>query len=203
MTDREPGSEKRMLTIGHSNHPIDRFLELLRQHLVEVVVDARSHPISKFAPHFDSESLKKALTERGLHYLHMGRELGGRPKGDEFYDQDGHVLYDKVAQSPVFLEGVSRLEKGIRDYRVALLCSEENPAACHRRLLISRVLEQRGVTVFHIRGDGRVQSEAEVAVECGSDDANQLALFEQVEAPQWKSIPSVSQRKRQSSSSVF
>jgi uncharacterized protein (DUF488 family) len=192
-----------ILTIGHSNHPMDRFLDLLKVHLVEVVVDTRSHPVSKYVPQFDSANLKRVLPDDGIQYIYMGRVLGGRPQGDQFYDPGGHVLYDKVAESPLFLQGIARLEKGMQAHKVALLCSEEDPSACHRRLLISRVLEQRGVTITHIRGDGRLQPEAELAAEPETKDDAQLALFDYQEEPQWKSIPSVSQKRRQNSSSDF
>lgn len=189
-----------VLTIGHSNHPLDLFLELLEQHRVEVLVDTRSAPYSKYTPHFDHEALRTAVAARGVRYLYMGKELGGRPDGTQFYDGEGHVLYDRVASSPVFQEGLARLEKGLPGHRVALLCSEENPAGCHRRLLIGRVLGEHGVEVEHIRGDGRLQSEAELLREESGDDS-QLSLFEHEAIPQWKSIPSVSPKKRPSSSS--
>jgi len=73
---------------------------------------------------------------------------------------------------------------------VAMLCAEENPAACHRRLLIGRVLLNRGIQVDNIRGDGRIQTEAEVAAET-NPNKDQLALFEKVEAEPWKSIPAI------------
>ena len=193
-------SPARVLTIGHSNHPIEIFLGLLEDHQVEIVVDTRSQPYSKYSPQFDQAALKTALTARGIRYLHMGNELGGRPTGAEFYDSEGHVLYDRVAASPLFREGLARLEKGLGEFRVALLCSEENPAGCHRRLLIGRVLGDRGVTIEHIRGDGRRQSEADLIREESGDDG-QLSLFEHGAIPPWKSIPSVLPKKRQSSSS--
>jgi uncharacterized protein (DUF488 family) len=71
-----------------------------------------------------------------------------------------------------------------------MLCAEENPAACHRRLLIGRVLLNHGIQVDHIRGDGRIQTEAEVAAET-NPTKDQLALFEKVEAEPWKSIPAI------------
>ena len=94
-------------------------------------------------------------------------------------------------------------ERGIRDYTVALLCSEEDPGACHRRLLIGRVLGERGVSVEHIRGDGRLQSEPEVAAEAGPARTDQMSLFEGFEELSWKSIPSVSPKRRPNSSSAF
>jgi uncharacterized protein (DUF488 family) len=191
----------RILTIGHSNHTAEKLVELLRQHDVEVVVDTRSHPYSKYAHQHDHEALKQSLTSTGIRYVYMGNEVGGRPRGDEFYDAGGHVLYDKVAESAIFLEGISRLEKGMDDFCIALLCSEENPAECHRRLLIGRVLRERGAVVEHIRGDGRLQSDEEVGEQAG-EVQDQLSLFAAEEKEDWKSIPSVSRKRRQSSSSV-
>jgi uncharacterized protein (DUF488 family) len=195
-------SSPRVLTIGHSNHTVERFLGLLTAHAVQVVVDARSQPYSKYATQFDHEALKLALQDAGIRYLYLGRELGGRPEGDEFYDSEGHVLYDRVAATCLFQEGLSRLERGIREYKVALLCAEESPAACHRRLLVSRVLLERGVQVDHIRGDGRIQTEEEVAAEV-APNRDQMTLFEKVEAEPWKSIPSVLRKKRPNNSSAY
>ena len=180
---------------------MDEFLDLLRRHSVEVVADVRSHPYSKYATWFDHEPLLKALRAAGLQYVYFGVELGGRPRGDAYYDAEGRVLYDKVAESSAFQEGLARLEAGLRQSVVAMLCSEEDPAGCHRRLLLGRVLAERGVAVSHIRGDGRLQTEVEVAA--AEPGANQLGLFDEIEAPEWKSIPSVSPKKRQNSSSAF
>jgi uncharacterized protein (DUF488 family) len=167
----------RVLTIGHSNHTTEHFLDLLKSHGVQVVVDTRSQPYSKYSTQFDQKDLKQSLGVSGIRYLYLGRELGGRPEGEEFYDADGHVLYDRVAKTSQFQEGLSRLELGIRECQVAMLCAEENPAACHRRLLIGRVLLQRGIQVAHVRGDGRVQTEEEVAA-ASDPNRNQLALFQ-------------------------
>ena len=188
------------LTIGHSNHDLNHFLALVRDHQVEVIVDTRSQPYSKYSPHFDQAPLRDALTESGVKYVYMGRELGGRPGRTKFYDEEGHVLYGRVAESPLFVEGLKRLEKGLQTHRVALLCSEENPAGCHRRLLVARVLGRRGAAIDHIRGDGRLQSEAELTQE--ETVANgQLSLFDHAPPDPWKSIPSVLPKKRQNSSS--
>jgi uncharacterized protein (DUF488 family) len=188
-------SSLRVLTIGHSNHSLEHFLGLLGSHSVEVVADVRSHPYSAYASTFDRELLAKSLRAAGFEYVYLGNELGGRPRGNAYYDTDGRVLYGKVAESSVFQAGLARLEKGLRQSVVTLVCAEEDPAGCHRRLLVSRVLATRGVVVEHIRGDGRLQTEEELR-------AAQLSLFDGMEAA-WKSIPSVSLKRRQSSSSGF
>jgi len=192
-----------MFTIGHSNHAIDVFLRLLRQHRVEAVVDTRSYPQSKFAPQYDGVRLRTFLRDNGIEYIFLGKELGGRPLGAQFYDDDGRVLYSKVAEAPFFQRGLERLDHGMRKFRLALLCSEENPSVCHRRLLIARVLAPRGIAVDHIRGDGSVEAEEELLqAESVNSGEEQLRLFEHTKASEWKSIPSVLPRKRQSSSSA-
>lgn len=180
----------RILTLGHSNHPLERFLGLLRRHEIQVLVDVRSHPYSRFAPHFDSRSLKDAVTRASIKYLFLGKELGGRPDGPSFYDAEGYVLYSRVAESPLFLAGIQRLENGIQKFRVAMMCSEEDPTGCHRRLLVGRVLKGHGVQVDHIRGDGRLQSESDVEVAEGRKRSNgQTAMFEPVASPPaWRSV---------------
>lgn len=90
---------------------------------------------------------------------------------------------------------MSGLERGILKYNVAILCAEENPAACHRRLPVGRALLDRGILVDDVRGDGRIQSEQEVAAET-DPDREQLPLFQKREAERWKSIPSVLGKKR-------
>lgn len=149
-------------TIGHSNQPMQHLLDLLNAHAIDVVMDVRSQPYSRYAPHFSRHSLESALVAAGFKYLFMGKELGGRPDGDAFYDAEGRVVYSQVEKADFFRDGIARLETGIQKYRVAMLCSEEDPSGCHRRLLVGRVLAQHGALLLHIRGDGRLEREDRV-----------------------------------------
>jgi uncharacterized protein (DUF488 family) len=188
-----------LFTIGHSNHPLEHFLALLRGSGVEVLADVRTSPFSKYSPHFNGEHLRQAIADAGMTYQFLGDELGGRPVGDEFYDPAGHVLYNVVAAAPFFLRGIDRLTTGIRRQRVAMMCSEEDPAVCHRHLLVGRVLAEQGVALRHIRGDGRVQDDAEVRA---ADRDPQPSLFPDAEDDSWKSIRSVLPRSPQRNSSA-
>ena len=151
-----------LYTLGHSNHALETFLDLLHCHQIEVVIDTRSSPFSRYAPHFSRDALKAALQDAGLKYGFYGRELGGRPENQAFYDAAGHADYAQIAASELFQSGLARLVAGAAKSRTALLCSEENPSVCHRRLLISRVLLESGHGVCHIRGDGRLEMESEL-----------------------------------------
>lgn len=198
-----PASGLSVYTIGHSNHETDALLDLLRQHGIEVVVDVRSSPYSRFAAQFNREILRESLLADGFKYVYLGNEVGGRPQDLEYYDAEGHVLYGRVAASDAFASGIERLMTGISQYRVAMLCSEEDPTHCHRRLLISRVLSDRNVQVTHIRGNGTIQTEQELRLEAG-DDPNaprQHSLFGEKGRNQWRSTQSVIHRRPPRSSS--
>jgi uncharacterized protein (DUF488 family) len=189
-------------TIGHSNHPLASFCDLLAQHRIDVVVDVRSSPYSRYASHFNREAIQGALVERAVQYVFLGDLLGGRVEDADFYDDEGRVLYDRVAESAGFRGGIERL-LGIADHgRVAILCGEEDPTDCHRRLLVGRVLGERGVQVVHLRGDGRAQTEAEVAAQqTFRKTKGQMSLFDTEEPGQWRSTRSVSPRRAPLSSS--
>jgi len=192
---------REIYTIGHSNHPIEKFLSLLTQHSIRIVVDARSYPYSKYVPHFDRELLSSSLESHGIRYIYMGDELGGRPPETEYYDAEGRVLYFRVAASDRFKGGISRLLKGSGEFRIAVLCSEEDPNTCHRRLLIARVLTENGVSVQHIRGTGTLQSEAELVSNAATAQLEMFEIPDQDRLYEWKSIQSVLPRDRQEISS--
>ncbi len=177
-----------LYTIGHSNHPPERFLALLQEHAIQVLVDTRSSPYSRYSPQFDRESLKQLILPEGIKYLYLGDVVGGRPREDSCYDSDGRVLYSRVARLPDFREAIDRLKRGADDFRVALLCSEEDPAHCHRRLLITRVLLGDGEAILHIRGDGSLQTDAEVEALSGKQlIERQPALFGELDEASWRS----------------
>lgn len=188
-----------LYTIGHSNQTLEEFVDLLRQHGIEVIADVRSAPYSRWVPHFNKRELEHALEERGIRYVYLGRELGGRPENPEHLDDEGYALYYKMAQAPEFHSGIERLREGIAQFRVAVMCSEEDPNVCHRTLLVGRVLRRdHGVTVRHIRGDGRI-TESEPQPE-------QRSLFDGLgqtsgEDREWKSTRSVSPARAPKSSS--
>lgn len=190
MTGPAPTGRQNVFTIGHSNHSQEAFLNILRDNRIEALVDVRSNPYSKYTPHFNLDAIEKWITAAATAYLYMGRELGGRPEEPEFYDADGGVLYQRLEESPRFLEGIDWLEKQAATSRIAVMCGEENPAECHRRFLIGQLLAARGVVVRHIRGDARVQTEAELRLEeLRGQDEGQLMLFAPEEVAEWKSSP--------------
>jgi uncharacterized protein (DUF488 family) len=149
-----------VLTIGHSNHTIERFIELLCQHHVTAVADVRSSPYSQVHAQFSREALAAALKQDGIAYSFLGKELGGRPADKTCYE-NGRVQYRRVAATPIFRSGLDRILAGIQSYRIALMCAEREPLECHRTLLVAPELEKAGITVLHVHADGRTESHSD------------------------------------------
>jgi len=131
-------------TIGHSNRSIEKFLALLSEHNIEVLVDIRSFPTSKIE-HFKREEMERWLPEHGIEYVWFGKELGG-------YRRGGYGVHMKTE---VFREGVAKLLELARQKRVCIMCMEKNPKYCHRRFLTA-YLERKGAEVIHILEKGQV-----------------------------------------------
>ena len=145
-------------TVGHSNHPIERFLGLLQPHGITAVADVRSTPYSRFNPQYRREKLQAALAEVGIQYVFLGEELGARSRDPACYDPDGRVSYTRLAKTALFLKGIERLKAGMATHRISLMCAEREPLECHRTILVSRELVRADVPVTHILGDGSLET---------------------------------------------
>jgi uncharacterized protein (DUF488 family) len=149
-------------TIGYGARDLAEFLDLLQAHRIEYLLDVRSTPYSRFKPEFSKDALAQAVREQGIHYLYLGRQLGGQPEVPSCY-VDGKVDYSAVRQLPAFREGMDRLERAYRQgRRVALMCSEGKPELCHRSKLIGQVLREQGMDVLHIDENGALLTQDEV-----------------------------------------
>jgi uncharacterized protein (DUF488 family) len=145
-------------TVGHSNHPIERFVGLLQPHGITAVADVRSTPYSRFNPQFRREKLQALLAAVGIQYVFLGEELGARSQDPACYDVDGRVSYALLAKTDLFRRGIARLKTGMAEHRISLMCAEREPLECHRTILVSRELVREGVAVTHILGDGSLES---------------------------------------------
>jgi uncharacterized protein (DUF488 family) len=137
-------------TIGHSHTAIEWFIELLQLYPIQVLVDTRSQPYSRYAPQFNRESLKTSLQQVGITYLSMGDQLGGRPKDARYYLPNGKVDYERLAEAASYREGLERLKHEAGRRCLAIMCSEADYHKCHRYWLITRSLVKEGVEVYHI-----------------------------------------------------
>ncbi len=143
-------------TIGHSNQTRERFLDLLREHGIQTVIDVRRWPVSRHAPHFNRRALAAWLATEGVRYLFGGEELGGKLQELAAYFSDGSLDAAWLKSRSGFREGLNLVLAEAQQGRVCLLCSEGDPARCHRGTILAPELEARGGRVVHILPDGRL-----------------------------------------------
>ncbi|HXG12988.1 MAG TPA: DUF488 domain-containing protein [Gemmataceae bacterium] len=150
----------RLFSIGHSNHDFAHFLRLLQGAGITAVADVRSSPFSQRLPQFNRPELERTLGEQDIGYAFLGDLLGGRPRRADVYDAEGRVDYERVRAAAWFHRGLDRLVQAMEDFTIAMLCAEEDPLNCHRGLLITPALVERGIHPLHLRGDGSVETTA-------------------------------------------
>jgi uncharacterized protein (DUF488 family) len=154
-------SETKLFTVGHSTHPLERFLALLARHGVEALADVRRFPGSRKHPHFNRDNLAAALPKSGVEY-HWLEALGGRrPKQrDESpnrgLENEGFRNYADYMLTDEFRAGVEQLLEIARRKRTALMCAEGLFWRCHRRL-VSDFLTAKGIEVQHILPSGELR----------------------------------------------
>lgn len=142
-----------IFTIGHSTHPIERFLSLLSQHRIAAIADVRSAPFSRRNPQFSRHNLTRHLHNAAIQYVFLGKELGARSQDESCY-ANGKVQYHRLAATRIFQQGIAALQQQAQQYRTAILCAEQEPLECHRTILVSQHLN---IPVLHIHADGRLE----------------------------------------------
>ncbi len=150
-----------VFTIGHSTHPLDRFLELLARHEIEALIDIRRFPGSRAHPQFGLDTLAAALRKSGVEF-HWHEALGGRrhKQQDESpnvgLENKGFRNYADYMLTDEFRQGVEKLLEVARQKRTAIMCAEGLFWRCHRRL-VSDFLLANDVMVQHIMPTGELR----------------------------------------------
>jgi uncharacterized protein (DUF488 family) len=152
-----------IFTIGHSNHPLEGFLALLRRHGIKALVDIRRYPVSRRHPHFSRESLSTSLAEEDIEYHwlealggHRKRSNGDPPSPNWGIEDEGFRNYADYMATDGFCQGVVRLMEIARDRRTTVTCAEGDYRHCHRQLLCDHLLAN-DVTVQHIFPTGEIK----------------------------------------------
>ena len=179
----------KLLTFGHSNHSFDKFIRLLEANGVMTLVDVRSAPASRYNPHFNKSNLERELPHREIQYVFAGKYLGGRPSDPTCYksktlppegaDYLHEVDYAEVMKREWFVKGIARLLEIADEGTTAIMCSEEDPAECHRHHLIAKYIlrEHPEVLVQHVRGDGVVFNAASLLKSVDEPEGEQPPLL--------------------------
>lgn len=155
MSDIHSENELLICTIGHSNRPIEIFIDLLHKNEITRVIDVRTIPRSRHNPQFNQEELQKSLAATQISYIHLPGLGGLRHTQANSPNTGWHNLsfrgYADYMQSAEFLKNINDVLNLITAERCVLMCAEAVPWRCHRSL-IGDALLIRGICVEDIIG---------------------------------------------------
>ena len=143
----------RVLTVGHSTHPIDEFIRMLEANVVELVADVRTIAKSRHNPQFGEDELRISLPDAGIEYRRL-TGLGGlrhttKDTVNGAWRNASFRGYADYMQTPAFEKALAELIELAGKQTVAIMCAEAVPWRCHRSL-IGDALRARGIEVDDI-----------------------------------------------------
>jgi uncharacterized protein (DUF488 family) len=152
-----------IFTIGHSTRSLEELIALLREAGVDLLVDIRTVPRSRFNPQFNADTLPATLETAGIAYRHM-QALGGlrhRPKGaspspNGLWQNEAFQAYADYALTPAFRVALDALRHLAESHTVAIMCAEAVWWRCHRRIVADYLLAD-GEDVRHIMAPGKIE----------------------------------------------
>ena len=167
-------------TLGHSNYPFDKFIEILKKYNINCVVDIRAIPYSKYNTQYNKEFFQNNLKKLGYTYIYMADEFGAKRKTKESYNSEGYADFDKVILEKDFKRGVERLKVGCnKGYKIVLLGAMQEPIRCPRAILVGRQLVKEGFDVKYIMHEGNLKTQndlEELLLEKYFEQRNQLTI---------------------------
>jgi len=128
--------KQRIFTFGHSVRPLFEFVEKLQENSIDVLVDVRTFPRSRFCPQYNQKALSEELAKIGITYLFKGRNLGGKEE---------NIDYEETIDELVVMVKEGQI--------ICVMCSEADYKKCHRHEMLEPSFAQRGVSVRHISYD--------------------------------------------------
>lgn len=170
-----------LYTIGHSQHQVEKFIELLKMHKINFIIDVRSTPYSKYASMYDRENIINELKAVDISYAYMGKYFGARQEEQSLYTSEGYLNFEKVVEWDIFLKGFDNVIKGLETNRIALMCLEKRPIDCHRAILVANAFYCKGCSVKHILENGKIETHEELNKELLNlyfPERDQLSLFD-------------------------
>ena len=142
-----------LCTIGFTKKNLPAFIELLRGANVTKLVDIRLRNSSQLAGYAKKEDLAFVLGLCGIGYEHVTELAPSEELLDEYRKTKDWERFEASFRALLQQrEPLGRIRESINGHDcICLLCSEEKPERCHRRLVAEYVVERiPGIEVAHL-----------------------------------------------------
>jgi len=155
-------SALRVYSLGYKGVSLDRYIELLKSRGIAVVVDVRATPWS-YKRGFSKKPLAERLNLEGISYVHV-RSAGNPSRNRKMGlpQQKVIALYKKHLEAdPSCLSEISTIiADASQSGAVCLLCFEQKPHECHRKVILDKLSEQSSeLVICHLYGNDRESKE--------------------------------------------
>jgi uncharacterized protein (DUF488 family) len=148
-----------LYSIGYGNRKIETFVSLLKLYQINLLIDIRSSPFSRFNPSYRKEKLKSILLENKIEYQFLGDTLGGKPSDANMF-VNGVLNHELIWNTQTFQSAVETvINLASTEHRVVIMCCELNPDQCHRKTLVGEYVNRIGKNIYHIDKVGLIQNE--------------------------------------------
>ncbi|HRP01606.1 MAG TPA: DUF488 domain-containing protein [Candidatus Kapabacteria bacterium] len=151
---------KKIYTIGHSTHPIDEFIDILKHYSIEVLIDIRSLPGSRKFPQFNKENLEISMPNSGIEYVHLlglgGRRRVRKDSTNNRWHNDSFKGYADYMETKEFEISINMLEDIAKNKMSCYMCAEVLWWRCHRSM-VSDYLKNNNWEVLHILSKNSTQ----------------------------------------------
>ena len=142
----------KVFTIGFTRKSARQFFTLLEKAGVKRVVDVRLNNVSQLAGFAKKEDLQFFLERFGMGYVHLPILAPTQEMLDAFKKEKGPWTdYEKKFLA---LMAARRIETAVEKetlHEGCLLCSEDTPEHCHRRLVVEYLRSHwKGLDVTHL-----------------------------------------------------
>ncbi len=144
---------KKLFTVGYEGRDIDSFIAVLKNNLINCVLDVRQIPLSR-KPFFSKTHLAEKLAQKNIMYVHF-KELGSpellrkslKSKGDysSFFEK-----MDKYLETQN--QAIEQAYEYVKENTCCLLCFEHFAEVCHRKIVADKIKEfdGNGLKINHI-----------------------------------------------------
>lgn len=156
-------NKKDIYTIGHSNYSFDELISRISKYNINVIVDIRGIPYSKYNTQFNKEVLASKLKSLGYMYIYMAKEFAAKRTTNESYNEEGYADFERVKDEKIFKEGINRLKTGLeKGYNIVLLGAMQEPIRCHRAILLGKELDKLDFEIRHILHDETLATQSDI-----------------------------------------
>ena len=156
---------REIYTVGYGGRATDEFIGLLQRYQIDALVDVRTQPYSRFNPDFTRSALRQILARAGIDYIFMGDSLGGRPNDEDCFVA-GKLDAERCQSRDWYQRGIAGLKALAQRKRVTMMCSEKDPAHCHRSYVVGATMaHQEAFAVLHIDKTGQLKAQATLEAE--------------------------------------